>query len=98
MRLETDAIPSPGGTDAAMAVAPKPSINLAHLPLDEQLEQFKSILRQNETLIKVLEGAAQLNLPNWYLAAGQSLSYHVSLSSHIISPHITPHHARLTIS
>ncbi|KAI1064958.1 hypothetical protein LB507_001240 [Fusarium sp. FIESC RH6] len=40
------------------------------LPLNEQISRFKDAIQQNKTLITVLERAAGMNLPNWYLAAG----------------------------
>ncbi|KAJ4130260.1 hypothetical protein NW768_007243 [Fusarium equiseti] len=40
------------------------------LPLNEQMSRFKDVIQQNKTLMTVLERAAGMNLPNWYLAAG----------------------------
>lgn len=40
------------------------------LPLNEQISHFKDAIQQNKTLMTVLERAAGMNLPNWYLAAG----------------------------
>ncbi|MFG2793201.1 nucleotidyltransferase family protein [Streptomyces sp. NPDC048419] len=40
------------------------------LPLDEQLVALKSTLSRNETLLEVLDRAASLDLPGWYLTAG----------------------------
>jgi hypothetical protein len=40
------------------------------LPLDEQLAALKSTLSRNETLLEVLDRAAALDLPDWYLTAG----------------------------
>ncbi|KAF6811562.1 FAD binding domain protein [Colletotrichum sojae] len=41
-----------------------------NLPLDEQLAHLRTVLSTNKTLLAVLERAATLNLPNWYLAGG----------------------------
>lgn len=38
--------------------------------MDEQVEALHQILRQNPTLTDVLAGAAELDLPGWYLTAG----------------------------
>jgi hypothetical protein len=43
---------------------------LGRLPLDEQLVVLKSVLARNEMLLEVLERAAALDLPGWYLTAG----------------------------
>ena len=43
---------------------------IGRLPLDEQLAALKSVLSRNEVLLEVLDRAAALNLPNWYLTAG----------------------------
>src|SRR5450755_633204 len=40
------------------------------LPIDEQVAQFQAALRQNGTLMRVLDGATQMRLPGWYLVAG----------------------------
>jgi hypothetical protein len=40
------------------------------LPLDEQITEFHAALDRNRTLTRVLAGAAQLDLPGWYLVAG----------------------------
>ncbi|KAG8675930.1 hypothetical protein FPOAC2_02012 [Fusarium poae] len=40
------------------------------LPLSEQISQFKNAVKQNKTLMTVLSRAAEMKLPNWYLAAG----------------------------
>src|SRR5271170_5544512 len=40
------------------------------LPIDQQLVQFRIVLRRNRTLTEVLARAAVLDLPSWYLAAG----------------------------
>lgn len=42
----------------------------SQLPLQDQLRHLRTILSSNPTLLQVLNGAAQLSLPNWYLAAG----------------------------
>jgi uncharacterized protein len=40
------------------------------LPIDEQLENFRVALASNRTLMQVLDLAAGMNLPGWYLMAG----------------------------
>ena len=40
------------------------------LPVDEQLAHFRETLVRNQTLVKVLTRAADLDLPGWYLVAG----------------------------
>jgi uncharacterized protein len=40
------------------------------LPIDEQLENFRAALASNRTLMQVLDLAAGLDLPGWYLLAG----------------------------
>jgi uncharacterized protein len=40
------------------------------LPIDEQLEHFRAALASNRTLMQVLDRAAGLDLPGWYLMAG----------------------------
>ena len=40
------------------------------LPIDEQLEHFRAALASNPTLMRVLDLAAGLDLPSWYLMAG----------------------------
>jgi uncharacterized protein len=40
------------------------------LPIDEQLEHFRAALASNRTLMRVLDLAAGLDLPGWYLMAG----------------------------
>jgi hypothetical protein len=42
----------------------------ARLPLDEQLDRLSTLLTHNEVLVEVLERAAGLRLPGWYLTAG----------------------------
>src|SRR5688572_28580015 len=44
--------------------------NIGQLPLNEQLPVFRKALERNSTLIQILQGARELDLPNWYLAAG----------------------------
>jgi uncharacterized protein len=41
-----------------------------HLPIDEQVTQFKAALLRNRTLTGVLARAAGMALPGWYLVAG----------------------------
>ncbi|WP_329787002.1 nucleotidyltransferase family protein [Lentzea sp. DG1S-22] len=43
---------------------------LGRLPVDEQLAALRTILESNEILVEVLNGAAELRLPDWYLTAG----------------------------
>ncbi|HEX9031834.1 MAG TPA: nucleotidyltransferase family protein, partial [Streptosporangiaceae bacterium] len=43
---------------------------IGRLPLDEQLAAFRSALSRNKVLLDVLDRAATLDLPGWYLAAG----------------------------
>lgn len=43
---------------------------IGRLPVDEQLEVLRTTLARNETLLKVLARAAELDLPGWYLTAG----------------------------
>jgi uncharacterized protein len=40
------------------------------LPIDEQLEHFRAALASNRTLMQVLDRAAGLDWPGWYLMAG----------------------------
>ncbi|RGP72431.1 FAD binding domain [Fusarium sporotrichioides] len=40
------------------------------LPLDDQISRFKDAVKHNKTLMTVLSRAAEMKLPNWYLAAG----------------------------
>jgi uncharacterized protein len=40
------------------------------LPADEQIAVFEAALRQNQALMRVLDGAARMRLPGWYLVAG----------------------------
>jgi uncharacterized protein len=47
-----------------------PQTPAAQLPLDQQLAVLQQTLRQNSKLISVLERAPQLEMTNWYLAAG----------------------------
>lgn len=43
---------------------------IGRLPVDQQLEAFRTTLARNETLLEVLARAAKLALPGWYLTAG----------------------------
>ncbi|KAH8665468.1 hypothetical protein BGZ61DRAFT_538816 [Ilyonectria robusta] len=45
-------------------------MNPAQLPVHLQLVHLRDVLSTNGTLLEVLNRAAILNLPNWYLAAG----------------------------
>ncbi|UZP34450.1 hypothetical protein NXS19_002266 [Fusarium pseudograminearum] len=40
------------------------------LPLNDQISRFKDVVKHNQTLMTVLSRAAEMKLPNWYLAAG----------------------------
>ena len=40
------------------------------LPLDEQASYFRQLLYRNDTLVTVLDRAAAMDLPGWYLVAG----------------------------
>jgi uncharacterized protein len=43
---------------------------IARLPVTDQLAAFVAALRSNDVLVDVLERAAALDLPGWYLTAG----------------------------
>jgi hypothetical protein len=43
---------------------------IARLPVTDQLEAFVAALRSNDVLVDVLERAAALDLPGWYLTSG----------------------------
>ncbi|ALV33651.1 nucleotidyltransferase family protein [Streptomyces sp. CdTB01] len=43
---------------------------IGRLPLDEQLDALRAVLSRNSVLIQVLERAATMGLPGWYLTAG----------------------------
>jgi hypothetical protein len=43
---------------------------IGRLPIDEQLIALKSALSQNGVLLTVLDRAADLGLPDWYVTAG----------------------------
>jgi hypothetical protein len=43
---------------------------ISRLPVDEQLDAFRQMLRGNDVLVEVLDRAAALDLPGWYLTAG----------------------------
>ena len=45
-------------------------MQIGRLPIDEQLDHFRAVLRSNATLMRVLDLAAGLDLPGWYLLAG----------------------------
>ncbi|CZS77283.1 unnamed protein product [Fusarium graminearum] len=40
------------------------------LPLNDQISRFKETVKHNKILMVVLSRAAEMKLPNWYLAAG----------------------------
>jgi hypothetical protein len=43
---------------------------ISRLPLDQQLDSLRAALSRNDVLMDVLERAATLDLPGWYVAAG----------------------------
>ncbi|WP_369036472.1 nucleotidyltransferase family protein [Streptomyces adonidis] len=43
---------------------------IGRLPLDEQLGALREVLSRNDVLVEVLDRAATLDLPRWYLTAG----------------------------
>lgn len=43
---------------------------LSRLPLDEQLISLRAVLSRNEMLTEVINRAAMLDLPGWYVTAG----------------------------
>jgi hypothetical protein len=43
---------------------------ISRLPVDEQLDAFRQVLRGNDVLVEVLDRAAAVDLPGWYLTAG----------------------------
>jgi hypothetical protein len=43
---------------------------LSRLPLDRQLVSLRDVLSRNELLMDVLDRAAVLDLPGWYVSAG----------------------------
>jgi uncharacterized protein len=45
-------------------------MRIGWLPIDEQVAHFRSALSRNRTLTEVLERAAEMTLPGWYLVAG----------------------------
>ncbi|KAM5346297.1 hypothetical protein ACJ41O_009302 [Fusarium nematophilum] len=45
-------------------------MDASYLPIQEQILRFRAALEQNKTLLTVLERAASMKLPGWYLAAG----------------------------
>jgi uncharacterized protein len=45
-------------------------MRVGRLPIDEQLENFRAALARNRTLMQVLDLAAGLDWPGWYLMAG----------------------------
>ena len=49
---------------------PSSPANIGQLSLDDQIPIFRAALTRNCALTKVLQGACELDLPNWYLAAG----------------------------
>ena len=44
--------------------------DIARLPVQRQLAEFRDALSRNEVLLDVLNRAATLDLPGWYLTAG----------------------------
>lgn len=45
-------------------------MQLGRLPVTEQLDALRAALTRNDVLTEVLAGAAELDLPDWYLTAG----------------------------
>ena len=45
------------------------SMRAGQLPIDEQVTQFRAALARNGTLTEVLDRAAGMGLPGWYLVA-----------------------------
>jgi uncharacterized protein len=45
-------------------------MGVGRLPIDEQLDNFRTAVASNPTLMRVLDLAAGMNLPGWYLLAG----------------------------
>ena len=45
-------------------------MRVGQLPIDEQVTQFRAALARNGTLTEVLDRAAGMGLPGWYLVAG----------------------------
>ncbi|MGP4020377.1 nucleotidyltransferase family protein [Saccharopolyspora sp. 5N708] len=43
---------------------------ISRLPVAEQLNAFREVLSRNDVLVEVLDRAARLGLPGWYLTAG----------------------------
>lgn len=59
----------------------KMQMSLGQLPLHKQIPLLREVLSSNSTLLTVLNGAATLEIPNWYLAGGaisQTIWNHVS--------------------
>lgn len=52
------------------ATTEHPWTAVGRLPIDEQLVALEEVLSLNETLVEVLERAAGLATPDWYLTAG----------------------------
>jgi uncharacterized protein len=45
-------------------------VQVGRLPINEQVEHFRAAVSRNRTLTEVLDKAAEMELPGWYLAAG----------------------------
>ena len=45
-------------------------MQVGRLPINEQVEHFRAALSRNRTLTEVLDKAAEMELPGWYLTAG----------------------------
>ncbi|KAK7425922.1 hypothetical protein QQZ08_007636 [Neonectria magnoliae] len=41
-----------------------------YLPIHEQILRFRAAIEKNKTLLTVLQRAATMNLPGWYIASG----------------------------
>lgn len=45
-------------------------MDTSHLPIHEQILRFRAAIEHNKTLLTVLQCAATMKLPGWYLASG----------------------------
>ncbi|EMR62428.1 putative fad binding domain protein [Eutypa lata UCREL1] len=45
-------------------------MDTSHLPIHEQILRFRAVIEHNKTLLTVLQRAATMKLPGWYLASG----------------------------
>ncbi|GII53168.1 hypothetical protein Pth03_15570 [Planotetraspora thailandica] len=51
-------------------MAPRSRAMISRLPLDEQLAAFRAAVSRNDVLVEVMQRAAGLGLPGWYLTGG----------------------------